>query len=71
MKTYKIINDSGVDYNFLAGFGHPKTSWVGQIVKGGERSSWGGGTITVEKPFGISGTYTADESHFEEIIEKS
>ena len=68
MKKYKIINDSGVDYKFLAGFGHPKTSWVGQIVKG-NWSSWAGGTLTVEKPFGISGTYTADASHFEEIKE--
>lgn len=65
MKTYRIINESGIDYNFIAGFGHPKTSWIGQIVKGGNVNHYG--FITVEKPFGIAGTYTADASHFEEI----
>lgn len=48
MKKYKIIDDSGVDYNFLAGFGHPTTSWVGQIVKG-NKTDWAGGSIIVEK----------------------
>lgn len=66
MKTFKIVNDSGVDYNFLAGFGHPKTSWLGQIVKG-NTIDWAGGSVIVEKPFGIAGTYTAPASHFEEI----
>jgi hypothetical protein len=65
MKTYKIINDSGVDYQFIAAFGHPTTPWIGQIVKGGEVNSYG--CITVEKPFGITGTYTLDASNFEEI----
>lgn len=65
MKTYKIIDDSGVDYNFLAGFGYPKTPWIGQIVQGNE--SFIMDCIIVNKPFGISGTYTADKSHFQEI----
>jgi hypothetical protein len=65
MKTYKIINDSGIHYPFLKAFGHPTTPWLGQIVKGGEVNHYG--CITVEKPFGITGTYTADASHFEEV----
>ena len=65
MKQYKIINDSGVPYNFLAGFGYSKKSWLGEVVKGGEINHYG--CITVEKPFGISGTYTVDASHLEEL----
>ncbi len=65
LKTYKIIDDSGVDYNFIAAFGYPKTSWVGQIVKGGEVDHRG--WVTIEKPFGIAGWYTTDAFKLEEI----
>lgn len=65
MKQYKIINDSGVDYKFIASFGIQTTPWIGEIVKGNRSSI--PGCIIVNKPFGIPGTYTANNSHFEEI----
>lgn len=67
MKTYKIIKDCGINYAFLEAFGHEgkNQSWVGQIVKGNPSNIKG--CIIVEKPFGISGTWTADEDCFEEI----
>jgi len=67
MRKYKIIDDSGVDYNFIAGFGYEKKSWLGQIVQGGPNPALYTDAITVEKPFGIGGTYTADKKCFEEI----
>lgn len=66
MKTpayYKIIDDSGVDYNFLKGFspeyGKP---WKGQIVIGQENSN---GSIVIKKPFNIPGFYVTDKKNVE------
>jgi len=63
MKTYKIIDDSGVDYNFI----RDSRSWLGEIVKGGPCPSLYSDAIVVEKPFGLIGTYTASSCNFEEI----
>lgn len=67
MNKYRIINDSGVDYNFLGKEAKAKGSWVGQIVIGGPNPSLYPDCITVEKPFGLLGTYSASSENFELI----
>lgn len=67
MKKFKIIDDSGVDYAFLSGFGISDKSWKGQIVKGDYCPSLYAGAVVVEKPFGLSGVYVASKECFEEI----
>lgn len=59
---FELIDDSGVDYAFLSGFGY-KESWKGKVCSGHRNDN---GTITWQQPCGY-GTYTADESHFKEI----
>lgn len=65
MNKYRIIDDSGVDYNFLGKKAKAKGSWVGQIVKGAPNPSLYPNCVTVEKPFGLGGTYSADACRFE------
>ena len=62
-KTYKIIDDSGVDYAFLG----DRRPWTGQVVEGFPTPSFYPGAVTVRKPFGLTGTYTASAAAFEEI----
>jgi len=62
--TYEIIDDSGVDYNFVRGFRPDEPSWLGQVVQGGPIQE--SGDITVEQPFG-GGTYTAPASRFKRV----
>ena len=57
-----IINDSGVDYAFLQN----DKCWLGEVVEG-DTSTHIEGCITIQKPFGLNGTYTADASHFIEV----
>jgi hypothetical protein len=59
---FELIDESGVDYAFLSGFGY-KESWKGKVCSGHRNDN---GTITWQQPCGC-GTYTADESHFKEI----
>ena len=68
MKTYEIVDDSGVDYNLL-GEDRDKRPWLGQIVKGSEVREKPYRCITVEKPYGLIGTYTSDPESFREIPE--
>jgi len=67
MKKYLIIDDSGVDYNFLAAFGYSDQSWKGQIVIGNPAPNLYAGAVVVEKPFGISGTWTTEIECLKEI----
>jgi hypothetical protein len=65
---YKIIDDSGVPYAFIGDY----RSWVGQIVEGSEVRITEGAPyprITIEKPYGLPGTYTAPPERFLEIKE--
>ncbi len=63
---YRIVNDSGVDYAFLG----DRQSWLGRTVVGWPSSSDRlPGQVTVEKPYGQAGTYTAPAEHFERIEE--
>ena len=64
---YRIINDSGVDYKFLRGFGGDKRSWLGQVVLGQPAKPEWLKQVSVQQPFQDSQvvTYTADENHFE------
>jgi len=64
---YRIVDDSGVDYDFLSGFGIPYQSWKGEIVEGGPCPSLYAGAVVVEKPFGITGFYIASSECFEEV----
>jgi len=64
MKSYEIVDDSGVDYNFL-GDDRP---WKGQVVQGNPDPSAYPDAVTVEKPFGLAGTYTASASCFKEHL---
>ena len=65
MKYYEILDDSGVDYAFM-GEDRNKRPWLGQIVKGwASKSPYD--CISVEKPYGIAGTYTASPSAFREV----
>lgn len=66
---FKIIDDSGVDYNFLSAFCIPSTSWKGQIVKGFRAPTLYAGAVIVEKPYGISGVWITDEKNLEEVPE--
>lgn len=66
MKKYKIVDDSGLDYNFLHGFGEEK-SWLGEIVNGADEPV--NGSLTVEQPFG-PGTWTASAECFEEVVDQ-
>ncbi len=65
-KHYKIIDDSGIDYKFIAGFGI-HSCWQDKIVEGSESPRYLGNstfrTITVRLPG--QGFYTADASCFE------
>jgi hypothetical protein len=65
MKKYRIINDAGVDYGMVG----DSRSWIGQIVSGGPSPSFYPDAISVEKPFGLIGSYTASACNFEEIVE--
>ena len=67
MKTYEIIDDSGVDYAFLGEDKYVRP-WVGQIVKGSPVYEKPYRHIVVEKPYGLTGTYTADPEVFREIV---
>ena len=60
---FELVDDSGVDYAFLSGFGMLE-SWKGKIMPGHRNKD---GTITWEQPGGC-GTYTADESRFRERL---
>ena len=60
MREYKIINDSGVDYNFLG----DSRSWLGELVFGTDNEDQYG-NITVRKPFNLTGYYTAHNTNFE------
>ena len=64
MKKYKIVDDSGVDYAFLSGFGEVQ-SWLGEVVEGVDEPV--NGCLTVKQPFG-PGTWTADVSCFEVVL---
>ncbi len=63
MKTYQILNDDGVDKAFLG----DSRSWIGEIVKGNPNPALYPDAITVEKPFGLPGTYTASSKNFKEM----
>jgi hypothetical protein len=69
MKTYEIIDDSGVDYNFLREDKN-KRPWVGQIVKGSDVRERPYKCVTIEKPYGLPGTYTASPEAFREILDE-
>jgi hypothetical protein len=60
LKHYKIIDESGVDFNFLSAFGVSRRSWVGQVVSGNVADYLYPGAIVVNKPFGISGVWITD-----------
>lgn len=63
-RFWLIINDSGIDYDFLRGF-DPEVkdgAWLYQKVLGVHDPIKH--TITIDKPDG-QGTYTASELHFE------
>ena len=66
MKNYEIIDDSGVDYDFI-GENKSIRPWLGQIVKG-----WASDSpykcVTIKKPYGLLGTYTASPEAFREIF---
>lgn len=62
MKKYKIVDDSGVDYNFLRI--HREDRWLGEIVEGSDEPL--NGCITVKQPSG-DGTWTAPVECFEEV----
>ena len=69
LRSYRIIDDSGVDYNFLAGgFRQSSPRWLGQIVKGGPCPGLYEGAMVVEKPFGLTGSYTCDAKCLEEVV---
>ena len=61
-KRYKIVDDSGVDYNFLRV--HREDRWLGEIVEGSDKSV--NGCLTVNQPSG-DGTWTAPVACFEEV----
>ena len=67
MKNYEIIDDSGVDYAFI-GEDRNRRPWVGQIVKGSDVCDRPYRCITIEKPYGLIGTYTAPPEAFREIL---
>ncbi len=60
MREYKIIDDSGVDYQFLG----DSRSWSGALVIGTDNEDQYG-NITVRKPFNLTGYYTAHNTNFE------
>lgn len=66
---YRIIDDSGVPYNFIRGFRPDTPSWLGQIVEGILHNNYGFPQITIKQPFQNSEycTYTADPKCFEEV----
>jgi hypothetical protein len=66
---YKIIDDSGVDYNFLKAFSTEYgKSWKGQIVIGNENSD---GLIVIKKPFNIPGYFVTDKKNVERVPNNS
>lgn len=65
-KMYELIDDSGVDYEFLRAFGR-NSSWKGMVRVGCRNSD---GTITWQQPDQPDDgacTYTADEACFREV----
>jgi hypothetical protein len=60
---YRIIDDSGVPYDFIGDY----RSWVGQIVEGSEVRTTSVSPyphITINKPYGLAGTFTASPEMF-------
>lgn len=66
-KKYEIIDDSGVDYNFLGPEAVSRGSWKGQIVNGNEAPGLYEGAIVIEKPFGLTGVWISDTKSLREI----
>lgn len=62
MKYYTIVDDSGVDYDFIR---EEPGSWLGKVVVGADEPC--DGCLTVQQPSG-KGTWTADVSRFELFI---
>ena len=70
VSKYLILDDSGVDYAFL---GYTGPSWVGQIVEGCPtrfENCTLQDYLTLEKPFGLGGTWSSDAKNFKKIEEK-
>lgn len=67
MATWKLIDDSGVDYAFIRAF-RPWIAdgeWLGAVVHGADEPNEIG-LLTVEHPGGI-GTFTAPVERFERL----
>ena len=63
LHTYLIVDDSGVDYAFL----RDDRPWKGQIVLGSPVCDKPYRCITIEKPYGLPGWYTASPEAFREV----